>query len=318
MRVVVSGANGFLGSWVSRVLIEKHQVIGFTRPNADVSNLYGVDKVQIVQIDESQFNRSISDISPDVVVLCDWWGVGNSFRNDRRQLINVERIRNRVQCLKNVETVIGVGSQAELGPRINAITEIEDDAPTTLYGRAKVEARNLLESNLGSDVRFIWSRIFSTYGPLDSDHWMIPSTISNLLNGLRIPLTKGEQEWSFLHSYDLGRAFEQLIEFKDISRIVNIGNPNTIRISEVALFIGNYLKLSSLLDFGAVPYREDQVMKLAPITKKLSDTGWSPEVSIENGITHLIEWMSGNSAAKLQLEKGEYVNLKLPNYLSKK
>jgi len=197
MRVVVSGANGFLGSWVSRILSESQQVFGFVRPNADTKRMGGIDLTQIKEVEEPKFNKAISVISPDVVILCDWWGVDNSLRNDQRQFENVERIRNRLPSLKDVGTVIGVGSQAELGPRSNAITETEGDAPTTLYGHAKVEARKLLEANLSVDVRLIWSRIFSTYGPLDSDHWMIPSTIFKLLNGQRVPLQKGSRSGAF-------------------------------------------------------------------------------------------------------------------------
>lgn len=318
MRVVVTGANGFLGSWVSRILSENQQVIGFVRPNANMKRMGGVGLNQIEEVEESKFNKAISVVSPDVVILCDWWGVDNSLRNDQKQFENVERIRNRIPSLKDVETVIGLGSQAEIGPKSNAITETEGDAPTTLYGHAKVEARKLLEANLSVGTRLIWSRIFSTYGPLDSDHWMIPSTISKLLNGQRVPLTKGEQEWSFLHSYDLGRAFHQMVEVKAISGIVNVGNPDTIPISEVAQFIGKYLKLESFLDFGVVPYRNDQVMKLDPITKKLCDAGWSPEVNLEDGISHLIDWMSGTNPSQLRLKNGKGISFRLPSYLSRK
>ena len=47
MRVVVSGANGFLGSWVSRILSESQQVFGFVRPNADTKRMGGIDLTQI-------------------------------------------------------------------------------------------------------------------------------------------------------------------------------------------------------------------------------------------------------------------------------
>ena len=318
MRVVVSGANGFLGSWICRVLSETHQVFGFVYPKSDASRLDGIDQINIKKIEESNFNRAISAISPDVVILCDWWGVGNSFRNDHRQFENVERIRKRITSLKYVETVIGLGSQAELGPKPNEIDEIEDDSPTTLYGRAKVETRQLLEANLSPDVRFIWARIFSTYGPLDSDYWMIPSTIFKLLNKQRVPLTKGEQEWSFLHSYDVGRAFDKMVAISVISGIVNVGNSNTVTLSYVANFIGKYLKLESLLDFGVIPYRDDQVMKLSPITKKLCDVGWSPEVKLEDGIAHLIDWMNDINLRQLRLKNGKSLSLRLPSYLSRK
>ncbi len=312
---MVSGANGFLGSWVCRILSQKFEVIGLVRPKADVSRLGKIEQIQIREIEEIQFNKVISNLLPEVVILCDWWGVSNSLRNDYRQFSNVERFRSRISALNNVGTVIGVGSQAELGPKSSAIDEFEIDAPTTEYGRAKVEVRRLLEENLSADVRFIWSRIFSTYGPLDNDNWVIPSTILKLLTLQRVPLTKGEQEWSFLHSYDLGCAFEKMIETNKISGIVNVGDPSIVTISDVTLFIGECLKLEPLLDFGAIPYREDQVMKLAPITKKLCDAGWRPEVDLKNGILHLIDWMTGAENTQLKLNSGDLAELNLPSYV---
>ena len=116
----------------------------------------------------------------------------------------------------------------------------------------------------------------------------------------------------------LGRAFDQMVEVKAISGIVNVGNPDTVVISEVAQFIGEYLKLDSFLDFGVIPYRDDQVMKLDPITKKLCDAGWSPEVNLEDGISHLIDWMSGINQSRLRLKDGKSISLRLPSYLSRK
>ena len=86
----------------------------------------------------------------------------------------------------------------------------------------------------------------------------------------------------------------------------------------MAQFIGEYLKLESFLDFGVITYRDDQVMKLDPITKKLCDAGWSPEVNLEDGISHLIDWMSGINKSQLRLKDGKSISLRLPSYLSRK
>ncbi len=291
---------------------QQHEVVALVRFGATDSNLYGIHGLQVERFEESIFNQVISKLCPDVVILCDWWGVGNEFRNDDFQFTNVKRFKSRIYCLKEVSTVIGVGSQAELGPKTDVISEDELDSPTTKYGLAKVEARRILESNLDSSVRLVWSRIFSTYGPLDSETWLISGTIRKLLSNQRVALTKGEQVWSFLHAYDLGQAFKSIIENKQIQGVVNIGNPNTTTIFGVAKLIGNLLNKEELLDFGRIPYRRDQVMKLAPATEKLSALGWTPRIELKNGITHLIGWMTGDESIYLKTIDEKSLDLSLP------
>jgi hypothetical protein len=92
---------------------------------------------------------------PDALILADWWGVGNQERNDVRQYDNIIRMCEMANAAKTAEvaTVLGVGSQAELGPVSNVITENLPDQPTTKYGFAKAEARlklhNIFKKNYG-------------------------------------------------------------------------------------------------------------------------------------------------------------------------
>ena len=314
----MTGANGFLGSWICRVLGTRNEMIAMIRPNSLDFRLGGSESIRIVRGEDDDFNNIVNVHSPEVIVLCDWWGVENDFRHDPRQFSNVDRLSRRISSLNAARTVIGMGSQAEIGQRSKPIAEDILDAPTTLYGKAKVEDREMLERNLNSDVRFVWGRIFSTYGPLDSNSWFIPGTINKILHRQKVALTWGEQEWSFLHAFDLGLALQTIILTDEISGVVNLGNPNTITISEVARFIGNYMGASELLDFGALPYREDQVMRLAPETRKLAEAGWHPQVEIWNGVSSLIDWMSGERHFELNLSNGKTFHFHLPIYDSKK
>jgi len=314
VQVLVTGANGFIGSWICRVLTKKHQVVALVRTASDIYRLRDLKSIKVIRGGESAFHDAVKFYSPQVVVMSDWWGVENQFRDSEQQFSNVARLKSRLPVLKEVDKLIGIGSQAELGPKSNWITEEETDAPTTLYGAAKVDARKILQTNLSSRVQFIWSRIFSTYGPLDAETWLIPSTIHKILNGERVALTRGEQDWSFLHSWDLGCAFETMVEDNNIDGIVNVGNEETVKIAEVVKFIGDYMGKSDLLDFGSLPYRPDQVMRLAPVTRKLSNAGWLPRVGIRDGLENMVQWMSGNSSSPLKLSNGKALKLNLPSY----
>jgi nucleoside-diphosphate-sugar epimerase len=257
----------------------------------------------------------ISESKADTLILADWWGVGNLERNDPKQFENVERMVSLASAAEQsgIKTVIGVGSQAELGPISNIITEDLPDNPTTKYGIAKVEARlKLSDIFQKSDTRFVWMRIFSTYGPLDTGNWLIPQTVDSLLRGEVMKLTKGEQEWSYLHAFDLAKAFQIVADKSSIEGVVNVGNPHTINLREAIVEIAHNLEGQQLLEFGAVEYRPDQVMKLKPLCEKLSQAGWSPQVSFREGITQTIAWLKRESSNQLKMISGDTTNFNLP------
>jgi nucleoside-diphosphate-sugar epimerase len=155
-------------------------------------------------------------------------------------------------------------------------------------------------------------RIFSTYGPLDTGNWLIPQTVDSLQLGQTMKLTKGEQEWSYLHAFDLARGFQVALESTTVAGIVNVGNPETINLKEAVLEISKNLNAQNLLKFGAVEYRPDQVMKLKPICEKLTEAGWKPQISFQNGISQTISWLTRKPSNEVKLNSGDIANFNLP------
>ena len=315
MKIVVTGSSGFLGSWICRVLAESHEVVAFVRPTSDLFRLSGINNLTVTPINSEDWAKYISQSKTDALILADWWGVGNLERNNPRQFENVERMISLASAAEHsgIKTVIGVGSQAELGPISNVITEDMADNPTTKYGQAKADARvKLTDIFKKSDTRFAWMRIFSTYGPLDTGNWLIPQTVDSLLQGEVMKLTKGEQEWSYLHAFDLAKGFQKVLENSSIEGIVNVGNPYTIVLKDAILEIAQNLQGQELLDFGAVDYRPDQVMKLEPQCEKLSQAGWSPQVTFKDGIAQTISWLKRESSNQVKVISGEVADFNLP------
>jgi len=316
MRVVVTGSSGFLGSWIARVLAQDHETTALVRPSSDTYRLTGIDSLQIEKHASADWPAFIASVKPEALVIADWWGVGNQDRNDGRQFENIERMEHLATAARDagVGLVIGVGSQAELGPVSNRITENLPDNPTTEYGKAKVAARKIIQSSLiGSSTRCAWLRIFSTYGPSDTDTWLIPQLIDTLTKGEVMDLTKGEQEWSYLHAFDLARAFKAVIENESISGIVNVGNPKTVVLRDAIEMIAKKLGAKGLLGFGKMAYRPDQVMKLEPACESLTAIGWSPIVSFENGVVQTIQWRHRETVEPLRCVDGQDVVFNLPS-----
>jgi nucleoside-diphosphate-sugar epimerase len=313
MKIVVTGASGFLGSWVCRILSHHHEVTAIVREESDTFRLSGIEPINVIHADPSDWAQEINRATPDVYVSMDWWGVGGQDRNEIGQHLNVSRIRDLLRQIGPVSLIVGVGSQAELGPVSGKISECLPDNPTTLYGQAKVQVRALFEAEVKArGSRLVWARVFSSYGPLDSETWLIPSTILTIARGERMPMTEGEQVWSFLHALDVADAFRAIIESEDMSGVVNVGHPETVKIRELTNQIGELVGRRDLLDFGALEYRPDQVFSLEPDCKKLIANGWYPKVSIQSGLDHLHSWLVMGINKPIALRDGTEVWHPLP------
>jgi nucleoside-diphosphate-sugar epimerase len=277
--------------------------------------LSDLGEIEVARLDTTLWEHFIIDSQPDVLILNDWEGVGNQARNDPRQFENNARHSRLAIAGRDAgaKMIIGVGSQAELGPINSSISENSIDNPTTLYGEAKVQIRKNIEGLLmGTETKFIWMRIFSTYGPLDEGSWLIPNIVDSLEKDKEIELTKGEQEWSYLHAYDLAMAFAAVINHAGIKGIVNVGNPDTLSIRSAASTVGKILGKEELIKFGALEYRLDQVMRLQPLSETLGRSGWRPEISFDEGIRQTIGWLTRKELLPLKTVRGKLLHFNLP------
>ena len=110
-----------------------------------------------------------------------WQGVANFARNDLVQVRNVGWTGDLLDLGRRlgVRTFLGLGSQAEYGPKSAVIGPDDEPRPTTLYGECKLAAGRIgarLAAEAG--MRFVWMRVFSTFGPADHAYWMVPSLIA--------------------------------------------------------------------------------------------------------------------------------------------
>jgi nucleoside-diphosphate-sugar epimerase len=280
------------------------------RTDSSAERLSSNQEINIIRIEPAYWSRAINEIAPDALIMLEWEGVGNKDRNSEVQYSNLERVQSFVTDLRPIPQVIGVGSQAELGPRNDAIFDNDLSRPTTDYGRAKCKCRDfLIDHYKNTDTNFKWARIFSTYGALDSGDWLIPNLMKSLNADRPFQLTDGTQEWNYLHAYDAANAFKAMLTAGGPG-IYNVGHTKTDTIRDVCVQIATIMgKDPQLLKFGSVPMRPDQVFKMLVDTSNLKRIGWKPRVNLTEGLSHTVHWICNGSISPIILNDGTEAHL---------
>lgn len=298
MTALVLGASGFIGSWVVRALLERdvHTVV-LTRPESNLWRLEGTRPDFVVAV-EDQWGDAIRSLKPDVVISLDWSGVGGSHRDDELQWENLRRSHAVLDAAAQVgvRRFVGVGSQAEYGPKNEPITEDMATSPTTAYGRAKLAAMELSRDYCAErGLEWVWARVFSAFGPLDNGHWLLPLIADALMHDKDIELSEGSQLWSYIHGADAGRAFATLATHPGASGVYNLGHPSAPPLrSTIEKFAEHFTSTGKLL-FGALPLGQNAVTRLEPDMSRLNSLGWQPSLPLDEGLRSTARWLQGET-----------------------
>lgn len=297
-RVLLTGASGFVGSFVARQLVAAGVPTAvLLRPGSDpwrVADLLPrLATVEGTLADVPAAEPAARAFAPDTVLHLAWGGVGNAARNDPAQFDNLRQTVDLLHLCRRlgVGAFVGLGSQAEYGPHAGRLDEQTPTCPTTVYGVAKLSA-GLFALRLGGEwgVRAAWLRLFSSYGPTDHPGWMIPDLIGKLLAGERPPLTEGRQVWDYIHVADAAAAVVRVAESPAAAGVFNLGSGRPVPLREVIETVRDAIDPALPLGFGEVPYRPDQVMHLEADVSRLRGLGWEPRTPLAAGLAETIAW----------------------------
>jgi dTDP-glucose 4,6-dehydratase len=302
MRVLITGAAGFLGSHLcDRFLADGHSVIGIdnfiTGSPDNLAHLMGNERFHFVKHDVT--NHIFIDGPLDGVLHFASPASPIDYLELPIQTLKVGSLGTHVTLgvakAKGARYLLASTSEVYGDPDVHPQPEsywgnVNPIGPRGVYDEAKRFAEAMVtayHTYHGVPTRIV--RIFNTYGPRmrPSDGRVVSNFIVQALRG--DPLTiygDGSQTRSFCYASDEVEGIYRLFH-SDYSGPVNIGNPNEFTIRELAERVLALTGSDSVLDLRPLP-QDDPKVRCPDITLARSLLGWEPTVQLDDGLRRTI------------------------------
>lgn len=148
---------------------------------------------------------------------------------------------------------------------------------------------------------FINLRLEHLYGPNDGEKKFTISIVKQMMNNtLEIKLTPGLQVRDFVFIDDAVRAYLYILKAKNLlsaNSYINfeLGSGIESSIKEYVTIAHDLLKSKSVLKFGEIPYRENEIMFSLANIKPLEELGWNHRTELKDGIRKIINSLEKKS-----------------------
>ncbi|WP_424094567.1 NAD-dependent 4,6-dehydratase LegB [Moorena producens] len=308
-RVLVTGSGGFIGSHLTEKLVELGATVkGLVHYNA--LGTWG-------WLDKSPVRHEIEAIAGDV---CDRDSVRQAMQGTEivfhlAALIaipysyhapgsyvrtNVEGTLNVLQAARElgIERVVHTSTSEVYGTaRYVPIDEAHPLQGQSPYSASKIGADKLVEAfHLSFDLPVVTVRPFNTFGPRQSTRAVIPTIITQCLNGnqkIRLGNLQPTRDFNYVSNTVNGFVMAAATP-EAIGQTVNVGSGHEISIGDLAQLIADLTGHSIVIETDEQRLRPEQSevdRLLASNTLARNLLGWEPAVSLEEGLKLTIAWL---------------------------
>jgi dTDP-glucose 4,6-dehydratase len=311
MRILVTGAAGFLGSHLTdRLLADGHSVLGIDNlSTGSIENLAHLSHESRFCFEERDICHAFDSGPVDFVF------------NLASPASPPEYLRLAIETLRvgsaGVENTLEIAAKYQAGFLQASTSECYGDplehpqteeywghvnpvGPRSVYDESKRYAEALtMAYHRSRGVNTHLARIFNTYGPRlhPSDGRVISNFMMQALRGQAISIYgDGNQTRSFCYVDDLIEGMVRLSQSEE-HLPVNIGNPVEFTILECAQAVLEVTESKSELRFEALP-EDDPTRRCPDISKARTLLGWEPEITLRQGLQRSLEFFKSKVDAE--------------------
>jgi dTDP-glucose 4,6-dehydratase len=304
MRVLITGAAGFLGSHLcDRFLAEGHRVVGldnFVTGHPDnIAHLNGNDRFEFIRHDISTFTHVAGELGGVLHFASPASPIDYLELPIQTLKVGSLGTHNALGLAKAKGARFFLASTSEVygDPLVHPQTEsywgnVNPVGPRGVYDEAKRFAEAITmayHTYHGVDTRII--RIFNTYGPRmrPRDGRVVSNFIVQALSGEPITIYgDGSQTRSFCYVSDEVDGIYRLFMRGDHNP-TNIGNPDEYTVKQLAELVVELTATSVPITYEPLPADDPKVRK-PDITRARATLGWEPKINVREGLARTIEY----------------------------
>lgn len=296
-NVIVTGANGFIGSTLVYNLLKKDVkvvAIDISFANPRIPDSDNVLKLEVGLDDVEKLMDLIPARSYDALYHLAWAGVNGPSKADPAvQLNNIQLGINCAQLCKaiDVKKLLCAGTVAEQA--VHSLSNLSQTSGGMMYGVAKHCAHLILEDyckNIG--LKFVWMQFSNIYGVGNKTGNLVSYTLTELLKGDSPTFGPAAQPYDFIYVDDLLEAIYRLGESQTDRSCYYIGSGAPRILKEFLLKIGELAGMREKVGIGVRPddgiKYDFSMFDTTPLKEAIGDYISTP---FEEGIRKTIIWL---------------------------
>lgn len=276
-RVLVTGATGFIGSYVIPALLDTGcTVIASSRDAEKAAAAPWFDKTEYVAFDIREMDDQTNYMEffghPDLLIHLAWEGLPN-YKSDFHLTENLPRHERLLHNMMRhgLKDITVTGTCFEYGMQEGALSEEMPALPTNPYGAAKNELRIRLERLAGEyGVCFRWLRLFYMYGAGQNPNSLFSQLVTSLSRQDTVfNMSGGEQVRDFLPVEELAVYIVKASLQQKVQGIINCCSGEPVTVKEL---VTGWLKEWNRhigLNLGYYPYADYEPMRFWGDNRKL-------------------------------------------------
>lgn len=298
MKVLLTGAAGFIGSHVARHLLAGgDEVFAVVRPQSRPWRLADIQaSLHLVEYDLTDSNATeacVARVRPDLCIHLAWFVEPGRYLDSLENLRWVRAGLNLASALAThgCRRLVGAGTCLEYASTDGPLSEDSPVRPGSLYAASKLGLGLMLEQ-LGAvtAMQTAWLRFFYLFGPMEDERRLVPSVTRALLENREARVSSGIYVRDFLHVADVASAVCAVAR-SDVRGPINIGSGRPVTIHDVVATLGTILGRPERIVWGGRPDDALAPASLCADPRRLMDsTGWSPRFNLDAGLRDTVAW----------------------------
>lgn len=317
MRILITGANGFVGRYLERELVSRnHEVFLGVKQIDETEDIRRVQRsVEINILDKEQVKSTIAFIKPDVIVhLAAQSNVMHSWNDPTYTLTtNIIGTLNIVEVVGELllsTKIITVGSSEEYGitaKYTDKLTESSPCLPQNPYAISKFTAGEVAQQIAKKyQLNHIHIRPFNHFGPGQQEGFVVSDFASKIArieaglasNSIKVGYLEAERDFTDVR--DIIHAYVLLIESDVPNGIYNIGSGISRSISEILVYLIELADVPINIEIDYDKYRISEVKKIVGDSTKIQQAiNWKPENDFKDSLKDTLNWWRASVTVKI-------------------